>query len=144
MHAAAAASDPQAAASAGSASTPYSAAAAAAGAAVSAASGASYGFVQLGGTRGVMQRERSSNGGGDGGGGGGGTGRSAAMGAAGSTAGSRFDEGDSDLEPLDIISRHDELGTRSEWDDVLAAVSLPHQAGDDGLRRTESPDVDQQ
>lgn len=145
MHAAAAASEPQAAAaaaSAGSASNPFSAAAAAA--AGAAARGASFGLHHLGCAAGAMPRERPSNGGGERGGGGGEGGRSAATGAVGSTAGSRFEEGDSDLEPLDIISRHDELGTRSEWDDVLAAVSLPHQTGDDSLRRAESPDGGQQ
>lgn len=140
LPAAAAATEPRATASTGSASTSYSAAAAAAGAAVSGASGAPYGFVQLRGTGGVVQRERSSNGGGGGTGG-----RPAATGAAVRTAGSRFDEGDSDLEPLDVMSGFHEIGTtHSEWDDVLAAVSLPHQAGDDGMRRAESPDGGQQ
>lgn len=108
------------AASAASASSPYSAAGGGL-----APPGSSHGF-------GLGQREQASSGAG--------SGRSAAgVGAAApGTAGARFDESDFDLEPL--ISRQDELGSRSEWDDVLAAVSLPHQANDERLARAESPD----
>ena len=61
--------------------------------------------------------------------------------AAAGASGLRFDP-DFDLEPLDMIPRHDDLGARSDWDDVLAAVSLPHQAAAprDSLAQGESPD----
>lgn len=68
-----------------------------------------------------------------------GVGRSGgASGAVIGAVGGRFDEPDSDLEPLDVLSRHEELaGGRSEWDDLLAAVDLPHQGVNDRLRRGE-------
>lgn len=85
---------------------------------------------------GVCQSELSSNGGGHARAGGGGAGAAAA-----GASGLRFDT-EFDLEPLDTVPRHDDLGTRSEWDDVLAAVSFPHQAGapHDRLARGDSPD----
>lgn len=51
--------------------------------------------------------------------------------AAATPSGARFDEADSDLEPLEMIAGHDDFGSRSEWDDVLAAVSMPHQAAEE-------------
>lgn len=52
------------------------------------------------------------------------------------------EDGDSDLDPLDVMS-HGELGDASVWDDVLAAVSLPQQQAGRGVgalhRATESP-----
>lgn len=53
-----------------------------------------------------------------------------------------LEEGDSDLDPLDVIVHHEAFGNGSEWDDLLAAVSPPqHGVGGSGtgLRRAASP-----
>lgn len=42
-----------------------------------------------------------------------------------------------DLE--DLMSGQEDTGSRSEWDDVLAAVSMPLQAAEEGLGREGSP-----
>lgn len=111
--------------------------------------GGSFG-IGLVGSRGVARRDNSrcdssglpqggngvrvSTGAGDGGG----TDAALAMGTGGGTGGG--EDGGSELDPLDVVSHQEEFGTRSEWDDVLAAVSLPQQAGGpEGLRRSTSP-----
>lgn len=42
-----------------------------------------------------------------------------------------------DLEEL--MSGQDDPGSRSEWDDVLASISMPHVGADQGMGRSESP-----
>lgn len=45
---------------------------------------------------------------------------------------SRYEPAESEFEALDMISNHDDFSVRPpEWDDVLAAVSLRHQEGDE-------------
>lgn len=63
-----------------------------------------------------------------------------ALGMPSDGAGGGVDGVTSDLEPLDVVSQQEDLESRSEWDDVLAAVSLPlHHYGSEGLRRSASP-----
>lgn len=47
-----------------------------------------------------------------------------------------------DLDEL-IMSGPEDSSSRSEWDDVLAAVSLPTRPADEGLGRADSPDTSQ-
>ncbi|CAN0287131.1 unnamed protein product [Pylaiella littoralis] len=77
------------------------------------------------------QREHSSRGGG----GGGGVGHFVSRGRGNG----RAEQPTPALDLEELMSGQDDPGSRSEWDDVLASISMPHVGADRGMGRSEEP-----
>lgn len=97
--------------------------------------------VGLLGTRGEGRREslRGNERDGAGNQGGNAIGGNDGMDAALAMAATGVEDAGPNFDPLDVVSQNEDFGTRSEWDDVLEAVSLPQQASPEGVRRSASP-----